>query len=248
MMEPIGEPRSVNPRIGEWMSTAFNLFTQAWQVWVIHGVLALLVPVVVGGGVAFASFALGFVAAANMQGDAQAVLAVVAATTATLIATVAPFLYLGAGMIHTAARQLRGETVTVQDIFVPFDRVMRLCGAFLIIAVLQTLGLFLCVVPAFIVSGLFLYAPPLIVDRGLGVGEALSTSVRMTRPYLLLNILWSVLIGLIYQAGGFVGVGYVATLPISVLMLMVGYWDAVNPPRPEPEPYNPLYRQEPPAP
>lgn len=244
MTEPMGEPRGTSPRIGEWMSTAFNLFSKEWQVWLVHGFLALLVPVLLGGGVAAAGFALGIAAVFQRPaGDPQATLFLAGAIVLTLIAIVAPSLYFGAGMIRTAARQLRGEPVGYGDLKVPLGRVLRLGGAFLIVAPLQILGFLLCVAPAVLVTALFLYVPPLIVDRGLGVGAALATSVRLTRPHLWMNALWALLIILINMAGGAIVVGHVATLPISMLMLVVGYHAALSPLAAVEAEASPYYRQ-----
>lgn len=218
------EPTSTQPpRLGEWTAEAFNLFGREWQVWVVHGLLACVVPIVVLPLAIMLPAILGLRWSAD---DPIANMRLIALTVAAAIFLMAvPLIYLAGGMIHTALKQLRGERIAVGDLFRAGSAGPRVLGVFLVWYLVQLAGLCLCFAPYFAAFGVFLYAPVLAVDRRMSVWAALDASRRATMPRFGASLLWGLLVWLVLQAGGAVMIGTVATLPISVLMIAVGYRD-----------------------
>jgi uncharacterized membrane protein len=223
-MEPV-PPQPAPPRIGPWLSRAMNLFGEAWSVWVVHGLLAMLLPGLLMGG------ALVPPVAALVTGKAttpQQFFDLLAGWSGVgTLAAVLCILVLSTAMLRTALAQLRGERLGIAAAFAPRGLAAAV-GMLLLFYVLQALGLVLCIVPHFLIGGALLYAPLLVIDRRMGIAEACGASIRLTRPYLWTYALWWLLVEFIVAAGGVLCVGYVATIPIGALMLAVSYHETVE--------------------
>ena len=130
------------------------------------------------------------------------------------------------GAYRAAFKQLRGGRVEFRDLFSARDCYWRLLGATLIHFALAALGAVLCVIPAFIVAGLFFFTLPLIVERNLGVFEAMRASRDVTQPNLLMFTLFAFVVQLIASAGSYACyVGLLASWPLLFTITAVAYRD-----------------------
>lgn len=216
--------REISPRFGDWTSRAFNLFGEAWPVWVVHTLLLLIVPGVLATLVIMVGVALGVVSVAAGGGELSGALVMIGTFFLAAVVVWIPTSYLYAGMIHLTARQVRGERVEFRDIMVPGETALRLFGTTLVMGLLISLASLFCLVPGLILAGLWLYAPILVVDRGMSMGEALSASARATRPFLGMYVLWAIAIQLVASVGSLLaGVGMLITVPVALLMVATGY-------------------------
>jgi uncharacterized paraquat-inducible protein A len=92
--------------------------------------------------------------------------------------------------------------------------------------VLAAIGAMLCVIPAFIVAGLFFFTLPLIVERDLGVFEAMRASSDVTKRNLLMFTLFAFVVQLIASAGSYACyIGLLATWPLMFTITAVAYRD-----------------------
>ena len=234
---PPGPPAYSGPRIGEWLSEAFNLFGREWQTWCLQGLIATVILTVIasiGVGVSMAAFGISLqqVVGRGSEPSAAATQALigtlVGAFCVTGFAILVPSAYLTAGMVRSAAKQLRGEPIAVGDLFSAGDVLLPTLGATLLVNLLVSLGSSLCYVPGLMLVGLLHYVVPLVVEGRMGVNEALSRSWNATKPFLWMNVLWYILCFVISSLGGLAGCGMIATLPIAILMLMIGYRDTIG--------------------
>lgn len=253
---------SAAPRLGEWLGEAVTLFGRAWPVWLAQGAICYLVvaPLVLGLGFYYASVLFreynealsgygmdplsGVRAIWNAAGFACAGLVPVA-----LIST----FFIG-GMARTAVRQLRGDPVSLQDMFTAGDVYLPSLGAaaiaaaasiisvlFLVIpvwmlgngqplgtALITALALLPLVAPGMLLATRFLLLHPLVAEGKRPFRRGLRESWRITGGHPGLYLVWTLLLYLTAGAGMVVIVGTVVTLPLAVLMLMVGYRDAVG--------------------
>lgn len=83
------------------------------------------------------------------------------------------------------ARVREGRQPDIVDVFDQFDRFWAYLGATIVLVVLIGLA-FITIIGGFILATLWLYVIPLMVDRGMGIGEALKTSKDM----VLANGFW----------------------------------------------------------
>jgi hypothetical protein len=223
------------PRIGEWMSEAFTLFGREWLTWCLISLIyltILTIPVIVGYVVIIAVVLTSVGAGAAARGDSGtgaaavgAILGVTIGVFVLLVLVYAIHAWLYAGMARAAIKQFRGEQIQVADLFSGGDVV----GPAMITELLNLLGVMvgtmLCIVPGYLLAGMWSFARPLVVDRRMAPGEALRTSMEATKPYMWMYLVWYLLYALVVSAGSIVGFGVIATFPIGHLMLMISYRD-----------------------
>jgi zinc-ribbon domain len=163
---------------------------------------------------------------------------------------------LTGGAYRAAFKQLRGGQVEFRDLFSARDCYWRLLGAMLLQMALGAVGVMLCVVPAFIVGGLLLFTQPLIIERNMGVFEAMRASRDLTQPRLLMFVLFAFLVQLIGSAGSYLCyIGLLATWPLMFTIGAVAFRDCFGvegavsfsqPPAPQQPGYGAVSAVEPP--
>lgn len=211
-------------RFGDWIGEGWNMFAEQWKVWVLHSLVLSLVTVV--PAVAAYIF-LFFVAAASAQSNSAGVGLVLLALIFGIIAVLV-FIssYLICGMYHTAFKQLRGEPISIRDLFSAGDSFPRFLGAAIVIGILAMIGFVLCVIPAFVVLGALYFTLPLVVERRLSIGDAIQKSRDATRGDLLMFVLFALVVSIIAQAGSYLCyVGMLVTWPLQYTIAAVAYRD-----------------------
>jgi uncharacterized membrane protein len=220
-------------RFGDWISEGWKMFTAQWKGWVVMSLglfCAVAVPMIV---FVFFVYAASFAAALEQAGS----------HAASAAAPLSAFLIFGGffllalvmlplsallvgGMYRAAFKQLRGGQVEFNDLFSARDRYLPLLGGILLHSLLVGIGSIFCVIPGLIVAGLLFFTYPLIVERKLGVIEAMRVSSEMTKPNLLTFTLFAFLVQLIASAGSIACyVGLLATWPLMFTMTAAAYRD-----------------------
>lgn len=230
------------PRIGEWLSEMFNLYQREWKTWAGQGALFLLV----GNGPALAGLAWYYVAlfsalpalqnAGTTPPGSPPPPGVVAALIAALggllggsFLSVFLAIFFMAGMTRSAARQLRGEPISVADVFSGGDVYFPALGGYLLVTVACLAAMPFCYLPALLLAALWMYVHPLIVERRLGVFEAMRTSWNAALPHMWLHVLWLFLLGILASLGVYLcGIGMAFTWPFYSLGLMIAYRDTIG--------------------
>jgi hypothetical protein len=218
-------------RFGEWISEGWRMFTAQWKGWVSLSLglfAAVMVPMTI-----YMAFVYGtLIATAAVQtgpagsSDASGVgIFLIFVSFFLLMLVMLPLTaLLTGGMYKAALKQLRGGQVEFKDLFSARDRFMPMLGGILLHQLLVFLGGVLCVIPGLIVAGLLFFTYPLIIDRKLGVVEAMKASVEVTKPNLLMFTLFAIVVQLIASAGTYACyVGLLATLPLMFTMGAVAY-------------------------
>jgi uncharacterized membrane protein len=134
----------------------------------------------------------------------------VAASVVEILITLVLF-PLGVGLGLLGIRRAAGKETPVSTLWEPYSQAIPLIVMFVLMAVLIIAGFFLLVLPGIYLSIAYSFAPYLIVEKNMGVWEALETSRKAITQYwwryfglmlvaMLLIIIGSipVLIGLIW--------------------------------------------------
>jgi ribosomal protein L40E len=210
-------------RLGDWIGEGWNMFAAEWKVWVLNATVmfaAVVLPIIVF----FFMFVILGPAAAQAGGGLPSIFLLLIFVI-WIFVTVAS-LYLHCGMYHCAFKQIRGEPVSTSDLFSAGDKVFKVLGAGILIGIMSVIGFLLCVIPAFIVAGAFYFTIPLIIERDLGVTDAMRVSRDATRGDLLMFVLFAFLVALIAQAGSYVCyVGLLVTMPLQFTIAAVAFRD-----------------------
>jgi uncharacterized membrane protein len=226
-------PAPPQVRFGDWISEGWKMFTEQWKGWVTLS-LGFFVAVVVPVGVfilfmyvmIFATMSAPGARGAPPQLPVMTILLLYLGMFALIIVLMPLTVLLMGGAYRAAFKQLRGGRVEFRDLFSARDCYWRLLGAMLIHMVLGAVGAMLCIIPAFIVSGLLIFTMPLIVERNLGVFEAMRASRDITQPNLLMFTLFAFVVQLIASAGSYACyVGLLATWPLMFTIIAVAYRD-----------------------
>ncbi len=148
---------------------------------------------------------------------------------ATVVATALSIVSIGilagplyAGLYKMVVGRVRdGKQPAWDDVFGGLDRFWAYLGAALFLVIVVGLA-WITVVGGVILGTIWLYVFPLMVDKGMGFGEALGTSYRMVREngfweHLALVILFAV----IDSIGG---PAFLLTLPFTVVATMAAYY------------------------
>ena len=220
-------------RFGDWIGEGWRMFTEQWKGWVTISLGffgAVVVPI---GAFIVVMYVLMFATMSTQASrSAQPELPVMTLIffylgLFSLIIVLMPLaVFVMGGAYRAAFKQLRGGRVEFRDLFSARDCYGRLLGATLIHFVLAAIGALLCVIPSFIVAGLMFFTLPLIVERNLGVFEAMRASRDVTRPNLLMFTLFAFVVQLIASAGSYACyIGLLATWPLMFTISAVAYRD-----------------------
>lgn len=230
---------SVSAKLGDWIGEGWRMFVAQWQAWVVNSLVVFVVaslpafPIVVACWIVFVGAAV--ISAGQAPNPAGITAGIIAALVGVVIfvflLALAAGSFFSAGLHRAALKQLRGEKVVVADVFSGGRYFLRVAGATLILAALSFIGLLMCILPAFLVSGLFYFTVFLIVDKDLGVIDAMRTSYDTCKK----NVLWFALFGLILsviaQAGYYaLYVGLLVSYPLLFTIGGIAYRDVFDVP------------------
>jgi uncharacterized membrane protein len=221
-------------RFGDWISEGWKMFVEQWKGWVTLA-LGLLAVVVVPVG-AFTLVMYGIIISSTLSQAGRrgappepptfAMAAMIFGIFGLILVLMPLTMLLMGGMYRAAFKQMRGGRIEFRDLFSARDVYWRLLGAGVLHMLLAMVGAMLCIIPAFIVAGMLFFTFPLIVERNLGVIEAMKASREVTRGNLLMFILFAFVLQLIVSAGSYACyVGLLATYPLMFTISSVAYRD-----------------------
>ncbi len=214
-------PMGMEP-FGDRFNEVFRLWSAQWQVWVLQGLIYfafLLIPFCI---IMFA-FGMGTFFSLPHNGAAPSPGAIMTLVGTEVIAVIICSLFACAllpGMVNTALKQIRGQPISVGDIF---SRMHNVWGAWLVY-LLTALGVLACYVGAFVMQGLLMLAVPLMVDQQMTTSQAISVSWNTTKSNFWLYVLFALVMAIIAGAGAIACyIGVIATLPLLSIGQAVAY-------------------------
>lgn len=128
------------------------------------------------------------------------------------------------GVFIMAMRHANDKSISTGSIFDYFSSIPPLFFAYILQTLLIVIGLILLVLPGIYLAFAYLFAMPLIVEKKMGVWQALETS-RKAVTRIWFRLFGAVmLLSLINTLGVFtLGIAWIWTLPWSVLALAMVY-------------------------
>jgi uncharacterized membrane protein len=143
----------------------------------------------------------------------------------SLIQWVISTFFMG-GLFRMATMQLRGQPISIGDMFSVSDVLPSLLVASLLIALAVGIGTMLCVIPGLVAAGLLMFTIPLIVDKRLGATEAMGLSWNALKGQAVMATLFYLIVAIIGGIGAALcGVGLLLTFPVFILSVAVAYRD-----------------------
>jgi uncharacterized membrane protein len=133
---------------------------------------------------------------------------------------------LSAGFYKMALKQVRGRAISVSDLFDVKDIFWPMLGMSLVVGLAVGIGMQLMYIPGYILGGLWMLAGPLLVERRMGVFDAMGASWKALQPELVMAAFYYFVISLVASLGALVLlVGILFTLPLFYLGQALVYRD-----------------------
>lgn len=219
------QPAKFEVRWGSWFSEGWQMFAERWGVWVVD----MLILIAAFAVVVVPLYVALIVSAVNTQGQPSSepptgiilLFYMVFYPYALLVSS-----FFAAGCYNTAMKQLRGEPISVGDLFGGGHHFLRMIGLTVMFGIVTGIGFVLCLFPGFLVMGMWFFAFPLVVGHNLGPIEAVSASFAVTRTNLLRFAAFASVVYLLAGAGAYAcGIGAVVTYPLLFTITTVAYRD-----------------------
>ena len=134
---------------------------------------------------------------------------------------------LFAGLFYVFVRRIRGENVSVADVFSGLsDNFLQLFLAGFISSLLTTLGFFLCILPGIFLAVCYLFVLPLAIDKKLDFWSSMEVSRRVVQADWFTFFGLAIVCVLAIIAGALACVvGLVVALPVFIAALAYAYED-----------------------
>ncbi|NNG01289.1 MAG: hypothetical protein HKM93_18000 [Desulfobacteraceae bacterium] len=157
------------------------------------------------------------------------VLAIVSGLTLGILAPV-----MLAGYMSSVLLMLKeGREPKIPDLFSKMNLFLPLLVFGVVVLILSILGIMLLVLPGILfilaVSFFCVYTIPLMVDKNMGLVDAIKESIVMVRKDPILDHIIIVILFLgISWVGSFVVIGWLFTQPLATIFLMSAYMEKVK--------------------
>jgi uncharacterized membrane protein len=149
-----------------------------------------------------------------------------------IICSAVPLILQGAlmaGLHYAAMKRLLGQPIEFGDMFKGFNFFLSTLLAILLIAIFTFLGALACIIPAFVVSAMYLFTYLFIIDRKMDFWPAMQASHEIVKKdyfgytMFFLALVLLQLLGLLALL-----VGILVTLPVMFAAITVAYRDTVG--------------------
>lgn len=225
-------------RFGDWIGEGWRMFTEQWKSWVVlslgmFGVVAVptMIFMVVIYGMILSEAVIQNSRTSSYPPPAPNILPIYLAFFLFMLLIFPLAIFLAGGMYRAAFKQLRGGRVEFKDLFSAKDCYLRLLGAAVLMYFVIMVGSMLCIVPGLLATGLLFFTFPLILERNMGVIDAMKTSIEVTKPNLLMFTLFAFVVQLIGSAGTYACyIGLLATYPLIFTIHAVAFRDCFGVP------------------
>jgi uncharacterized membrane protein len=198
---------------------AWGLYQRQLGMWIAISALVLIVGAILSSP----NFVVAFFAGDSSMFRPAPLSFVVNLVTGTLMLTVAAAVY------RAALQQIREGTLRLDALGEVTPVLGKVVVAAFIVTLLTSIGYTLFIVPGLVVSGLLMFALPLVVDQKLDPLDAIRRSFEMLKSQWLMATLFFVAVSILGFVGFLLcGVGAIFTLPFYFLSVTLLYDDFVR--------------------
>ncbi|MFZ4677880.1 MAG: hypothetical protein ACOYM4_19680 [Nodosilinea sp.] len=205
--------RDYEVKIGDYFSRGWEIFKQKALLFVLFTLLLILIQIIL----AVLPYPLG---SSSENGPKGGIL-----NFAFNVITPA----LTAGYYFVAFQLARGRSAVFGDFFQGFNKFLPLFLTSLVSGILTVIGFALLILPGIYLAVAYLFAQPLVIDKGADFWQAMETSRKLiTKKWFSFFGLLLVLFLLNLAGAILLGVGLLVTIPLSSCILAAAYEDIVG--------------------
>lgn len=133
---------------------------------------------------------------------------------------------LSVGIFYIIFNKMRGKAINIGDIAKGFNFFVAAVLADILITVFTMVGFTLLIIPGIIISALYMFTFPLILEKNMDFWQAMETSRKVvTKNIFELSIFMLVLYILMIIGVLLLFVGFIVALPITFAAIAVAYKD-----------------------
>lgn len=141
---------------------------------------------------------------------------------------------LTAGFYYIIFNRIRGKEIYIGDIAKGFNVFVPTLLAGILINIFVSIGYFFLIIPGIVISALYMFALPLIIEKNMEFWQAMEISRKLvSRNIFELSIFMLVLLILLFIGFILLLVGFFVALPISVAATAYAYCDLIGLEEPE---------------
>lgn len=214
--------------LGDWLSEIFRLWSKNMSVWILQGLIFFCISVLTGAIFYFISFTSIMVATSifdNGMPDSF--------TIGFIIIMYALVIFCGLfaiclypGMLRSAIKQLRGQEISVRDLFSG----IRYGWGYFVVSFCGGIGVLACGFGLFLIHGLLFLSLPLMLDKGYSTMQAVSASWDTCKQNFWLYVLYAFVVLLLGSIGVLACyVGLIITIPFLAIGQAIAYERTYNP-------------------
>ncbi len=136
---------------------------------------------------------------------------------------------LTAGFFYIIFRLIRGKDFYIGDIAKGFEVWIAAALADILISTFSALGFIFLIVPGIIISALYMFAIPLIIEKKMDFWQAMETSRKVvSRNLFELSIFMLLLYIILFLGFLLLGVGLLVALPLVFAAIAYAYVDLIG--------------------
>lgn len=214
-----GAPKIFSPDANPDAKIDFGVVGEAFKLFVEQAVNWIITLIVVGviNGILYALL-LSLDASASQSGGNPAVLFIVNAVTIII-----NMLFV-IGLLGMAINQIRGESMSVMDLFDFVDVAWQTIVAGILLWLIISIATAFCFIPGLIAGGLLMFTFPLIADQKMNPLGALSSSINaLSEQWILATVFYVLFIFFSTIGFAFLLIGAFVTVPVGILSLALLY-------------------------
>ena len=133
---------------------------------------------------------------------------------------------LTVGIFYVIFNKMRGKQINVGDVSQGFNFFVAAVLADILITVFVTLGFFFLIIPGIVISALYMFTFPLILEKNMDFWQAMETSRKVvTKNIFELSIFMLVLYIFIIVGVMLFFVGFLVALPVAFAAIAIAYKD-----------------------
>jgi uncharacterized membrane protein len=131
---------------------------------------------------------------------------------------------LFAGAMMMAIHQVSGKPVSIAMLFGYFDQTPRLFLLYIVTTLMTIIGFVLLILPGIYLAIAYTMAMPLLIEKKMGIWEALETSRKALGKRWFTVFALFILMGILVAVSALpLGIGLIWTIPFSMLVMGVMY-------------------------
>ena len=133
---------------------------------------------------------------------------------------------LSVGIFYVIFNKMRGGEINIGDISKGFNFFVAAVLADILITVFVSVGFFFLIIPGIVISALYMFAFPLILEKNMDFWEAMETSRKVvTKNIFELSVFMLVLYIFMIIGVLLLFVGFLVALPIVFVAIALAYKD-----------------------